>query len=242
MSILKEMLELNEAQLNEAKVNWKSGEDKTEFATYKGHKLEVKFETGSGRDKTKHFDQHYVGTIDGKEVDVRHASRYGEKGRVMNALKNEVDHMHVGETEPGTTPAKMLEYLKASLGHTKLNGWDWDHAAPGDLMGKNKSKCITVQLDKTVRAQKEWTGKHTPGNHRFMIQATYSTEEGAKHDLATIWLAQAGQIITVGIPNAKFKHGDLSSFIRAIKKLADTSDEELITHLYKSGYHQYGRA
>ena len=217
--------------LFEAKISWKIDSDKSDVATYKGHNLVV-----------KNSDRHYVGTIDGKEVASRRAQYYADRTKVMNALKNEVDHMHLSDASPGTTVNKLLDYVKASLGHLKLNNWDWDYAQPGDMEGGKKSKYLTVQLDKEIKAQKEWTGKHFPSTHRFMIQATFSTDENAKHDLATIWLSQGGQLITVGIPNEKFKHGDIDSFIAAIKKLASKTDEDLITLLYKSGYHQYGRA
>jgi hypothetical protein len=202
--------------------------------TYKGKKLSYDM------DKDR---MHTIGFIDGKEI-LRRGNTLGDRWSVIDALYDEVDSEGQSESAPtGPLSVKqMTERIKHFFGTSKANGWKFAHASAGDMMGKNKAKAFTIEYDKSIMADKEDTGKHMPNRHRFLIQGTFNSQESTGHDSVIIWLAQGGQIITVGIPPFKFKHGDFQSFEDAMKKAMAVQDKELIQTLYKSGYHSYGRA
>lgn len=210
------------------KIKWVDKNHNAE-ATVNGHHLEVKYPFD--------HDKGYQAWLDGKLVR-SFGHSYGDQQKAKSFLENEVSE--VGDA--GTTVKSMSQYVKSSLKDKDLNGWTIDYLGFGDYLGKNKSKAFSVAYDKTIRAKSEWLEQKTyPSTHRFLIQAHFEPHR-EKEGLATMWLAQGGQIITFGIKSIRFNNDDLDGMIKAIKKLASISDEEIIRKLYKSGYHTYGRA
>lgn len=207
--------------LTEAKVKWVGN-----TATVNGRKLQVKF-----------VDQKYQAFIDGELV--RSFGRTGsDEFKARSYLENEA--AEVGEK--GTTVKTMSNYVKSSIKSGDLNGWALVHVGAGDFFGKNKSKAFSVEYEKEITAKKEWVGKgQFPSSHRFVIQAHFEPHL-EKNGMVTFWLAQGGQIISLGVHPIKFKNDDLDDMLKAIKKMMATPDEQIIRELYKSGYNSYGRS
>lgn len=123
--------------------------------------------------------------------------------------------------------------------------WKLHSATTGDLAGRMKSACFTLELvldvsEMEARRLLKGTphGDH-PRTHAFLLQATYDMR--ADSGDVSIWLRQGGQIVSFGAPSVEFKSNDFNSYMAAIKKAMEIDTKTLLTKLYSSRYADYGR-
>lgn len=132
-----------------------------------------------------------------------------------------------------------------------INGANWSFGSCAGVWGRNTTFSATIEVTREISYKRTREilpeGSDVWRGHRFTIQLEVFERAPAKPDsfwreegLATIWLNQAGQIITVGLPSVKYKLTDEAAAIAAITSLMAVSDEELIRKLYDSGYQNYG--
>lgn len=226
-------MKISELLLEAKKIKWTS-EGKNDTAEWMGHKLEVKFEK---TEQSPGLEVH-TGYIDGKVIKTLSNGQYGNREKLRDILEREVADAPL----VGKTIKSLIAHVKGRFKQADMNGWEWQYLGAGDFLGKNKSTSFGVEVEKQIRAEKKDIGpKQTPSTHRFVLQSHFepsSTRQGH----VSIWLAQGGQIISIGAPEENFKQGDIEDMIAAMKRAMKVSDSAIIKALYKSGYENYGRA
>lgn len=114
---------------------------------------------------------------------------------------------------------------------------------------KYKTKAVSFSAERGItwdRVQ-EIRGNKAYQGHRFVVEGTIFDGEAPPSRIAgntgrlMIWLAQAGQIVSIGLPSFEYAVNDVESFKRAFAKIAAITDEDIINTLYNNGYDHYGR-
>jgi len=145
------------------------------------------------------------------------------------------------------------------------NRWKLSAAVEGNW-GRNPKNAVTIELSRELpydvvkalvasstdpevvrRRSRQYFNVYR--GHHFLIQATFErallkTDRRPIVFLrgANVWLNQAGQVISVGVPGARHSVGDMPEFIAALDKLVRANPQIMIDTVFAKGYENYGCA
>lgn len=162
---------------------------------------------------------------------------------------------------------QVRESVLELLGTLPRDEYRWRlSAAERGAWGRNTSNAVTIELSREVpydqvkalvqsstdpevvrRRNRQYFNVYR--GHHFLIQATFerSVLKTDRRPIvllrgAHVWLHQAGQVISVGVPSARHSVGDLPGFIAALHELATASPQVMIDAIFAKGYENYGCA